>query len=77
MFKRKYDIWLEGYCITGNSAQAQRVATNIEARSFEDAVIKFARSPDSEGYGNFDPNSLSFWGCRAYPTRGQAERSFG
>ena len=43
----KYDIWREGYLATGMEgipAKAQRLASNIEANSFIEAVNKWYQS---------------------------------
>ncbi len=72
--EKEFEIWMEGFAITGNNAKAVRIATNIKGRTFTGAVKAYYKShPDT----NFNPDTLSVWGCKLYPTEGEARRSFG
>lgn len=68
-----YEIWMEGYAITGGTGQASYVGT-MEGDSFEDAVRKWYKNkPDF----NFDEKSLTYWGCGLFPSEAAAKRTFG
>jgi len=70
-----YSVWLEGYRCTGNSGTAQIIGTAM-AETFADACRKVACKVKGR-YGRFDPEKLTFWGCRAFPTRQEAGQLFG
>lgn len=71
-----YDIWVEGYAASGDRGVAQRVCT-VEADTFSDACIKANKSGKFQGFGTFDPERLTIWGCHLYPTKAEAKKSFG
>lgn len=76
----KFDIWVEGYCATGGSSTAQLMASNVEGKTFRDAVLNWYNSNPEEiekGWGSFNEKKLSFWGCRVFPTEEEARKSFG
>ena len=80
----KYDIWTEGYLATGMSeipAKAQKLASNIEANSFIEAVGKWYKSkPDAlNKYGSLSiKNNRAFiWGCELFQNEIDARKGFG
>lgn len=88
----KFDIWIEGYCATGESGTAQLMASNVEGETFTDAVMNWYNSNPEEiekAWGCLDKRRiyneddmseetyLSFWGCRVFPTEAEARESFG
>ncbi len=71
-----FEIWEEGYSSTGMRALARKVG-EVEGPTFKEA----ARKLGDEKYGDndlyWDPDEISLWGCRWYPTELEARRSFG
>lgn len=66
-----YEIWMEGYCCTGQSSTAFLVA-KIEANSFQEACdIHFKGDP------YYSPKTLKCWGCRLFDNEADARKSFG
>ncbi len=72
-----YDIYIEGYRITGASSPAQLIATCVVASTFKDACITFSKTKEAQGHGNFCEKGLSFWGCRLFDNMMDAQKSFG
>lgn len=72
----KFDIWIEGYKATGNSSPAKYICSEI-GNSFEEACATAASKDLFEGYGNYDKEKNSLWGCRLFSTESQARASFG
>lgn len=68
-----WEIWMEGYSATGEHATASCVGTRVPARTFREACIK------TYGYDNnlFDPERLTFWGCRLFDNEADAREGFG
>lgn len=71
----RWEVWAEGYSATGEYARASRLAFNVAADSFPEAVQRVAElSPHFELY---DLEKLTYWGCQLYPTEEEARRSYG
>lgn len=69
-----YNIWSEGYCVTGGYSKHILLGTS-KGNSFKEAVINWMNNtPDYKKF--FDENRLTYWGCRLYPTEEEAARSF-
>ena len=80
----KYDIWIEGYCVTGMEgipAKARCLATDVEENSFIEAVQKWYHlEPDAERrFGNLciNNNRATIWGCELFDNEQDARKSFG
>lgn len=71
-----YQIWIEGYQATCEKRTAQLMG-QVAAKTFREACIRFARSPDAVGWGVFDEKELSFWGCRLFDNETNARKGFG
>lgn len=66
-----WQIWCEGYRITGNSNVAQLLAV-VEAPTFRAACeTKFFGDKD------FNSEALTYWGCRLFDNELDARRAFG
>ena len=71
-----YEIWMEGFLVTGmegTPAPASFVG-KAEGIDFPDAVRNWYNNHPT---GNFNPETLSDWGCRLFPNEQEARRSFG
>ena len=80
----KYNIWIEGYLATGMEgipAKAQKLASNIEANSFIEAVNKWYKSESDAlyKYGSLSiKNNRAFlWGCELFQNEAEARKNFG
>ena len=80
----KYDIWVEGYLATGMEgipAKAQKLASNIEANSFIEAVNKWYKSEsdalNKHGTLSIRDNRAFLWGCEVFSNEAEARKSFG
>lgn len=74
MKQRKYEIWAEGYRVTGQSSGANFLGT-CEGRTFKEACIKFMDTPYHRQY--FNEGSMTYWGCKLYDNGHDARNSFG
>lgn len=81
---KKYDIWIEGYLCTGMEgipARAQKLASDIEANSFIEAVEKWYKSiPNApSNYGDLivQNDVAILWGCRLFDNEKDARKLFG
>ena len=72
-----WDIWVEGYAATGQTGSHQMMAKGVEADTFKEAVIKFSKTEEAEGYGHFNEERPTFWGCRVFDNHKDASKSFG
>jgi hypothetical protein len=70
---KTFDIWMEGFIVQGNEAEASFVAT-VRANSFREACIKHYKDNPSD---YFDAEDLSYWGCRLFDNETKARISFG
>lgn len=68
---KKYEIWMEGYAVTGNTADATLCGT-VEAETFAEACKKHFK-----GDKDFDPIKLNVWGCRLFDNETDARKAFG
>lgn len=70
-----FEIWMEGYVVTGNFAEASRVGSSSGV-TFDDAVENYIKSnPD---HGIEGPKGYwSIWGCKLFDNEIDARKSFG
>jgi len=66
---KEYDVWMEGYSITGNSAPACLLGT-LKAGSFQEACDTLLEHDTL-----YNSMNLSRWGCRLYPSEEQARKN--
>jgi hypothetical protein len=70
-----FEIWMEGYAATGESAEAKKIAM-VEAPTFREAcTIAMSRPPWNDG--NYRPASNKYWGCGLFDNEADARKSFG
>jgi len=69
--RRMFDVWSEGYSITGNKSGAM-FHGQFDADSFRDACVKCFNDDK-----NFDADKLTYWGCGLYDNEKDARRTFG
>lgn len=68
---RRWEIWREGYRVTGNEATAEKVGEE-EAETFAEACAKLY-----EGIDTFNSVRLTDWGCRLFDNENDARKNFG
>lgn len=82
---RLYDIWIEGYAITGNDAQASFLGQEY-GRNFKEACHVYmckrylqsqAYQGEEAGRWDYNANTQKEWGCQLYETEEEARKSFG
>lgn len=90
---KDYEVWMEGYAVTGNSADASLVG-KVKARSFKEAChilmckkylkqVEQEHSPKYEGYRgdpdrwDYNPQRGTVWACRLFDNEADARKSFG
>lgn len=70
-----YEIWIEGYTASGDSAPAKYVGT-ASASTFTGACAKALEEAGWDiKYYNSDYNT--YWGCRLFDNETEARRRFG
>ena len=67
----RYDVWMEGFVITGNTACARYIGS-VEANSFKEACDIVCKDNSS-----YNSEHLTIWGCGLYDNESDARRSFG
>ena len=67
----EFEIWSEGYSITGDRGTASLHGTS-KAKNFKDACTKFFNINHL-----YDPDDLTYWGCRLYDNETDARETFG
>ncbi len=73
MMNKTFEIWMEGYLITGGGGGASFVGS-ASGVTFHEAVLNWYKDHPNV---NFNPETLTDWGCRLYPTYAEAKRAFG
>jgi hypothetical protein len=72
---RVYDIWTEGFRATGQYGTAM-LHKSVKAGSLKEACLKYAQEDtDFEDY--FDPERMTYWGCKIFDNESDARKSFG
>jgi len=83
-----FEIWMEGYAVTGNSATAKKLGT-YEADSFDAAVALYEADHAGSVVERYGPESYTpgtdmtkapkygIWACRFYDNEQDARKSFG
>ena len=72
---KQYKIYSEGFSCTGQNGGVT-FHGSVTANSFETACKQLAQA-DADFSKYFDARRLTYWGCRLFPTRQQAAKSFG
>lgn len=79
---KKIQVWVEGYCATGEQQNAQLVG-EVEAIDLEDAIQQLykLRYPDESRRKQYlrkrEDGHWVEWGCRIYDNEADARKSFG
>lgn len=89
---KEYEVWMEGYAATGERGTAQLLG-KVKARNFGQAChivmcknhlewMKKENQPDYKQYStpsrwDYDPNKLTYWGCKLYWSEELAKKYFG
>ncbi len=74
MNKKTFEIWVEGFSITGNSATASLLAKE-EGKNWTDAVSRYMEK--NPGRITIDKRGFTDWGCRLFDNEADARKSFG
>ena len=69
--EKSFDIWSEGFVITGGSSGAHYHGTT-SANSFKEACDKYFK-----GDSLYDSERMTYWGCRLFDNSCDARKSFG
>ena len=70
----KFEVWLEGFIISGNSESARYCGT-FEAETFKDACSKSIT--DEKSRELYDEKGNTFWGCRFFQSEEESRKAFG
>lgn len=85
---KEWEIWIEGYMATGESAEAS-FEGKFKGETFDDAVEEFKKQyvgvvDAREGYGPRNEEGImplikihSIWACRLFDNETDARKSFG
>lgn len=71
----KYQIWMEGYQCNGDSMTAHFIGEE-EGKDFPDAVRRWYLKHPKE-FLSFDPERLTWWGCRHFDNESDARELAG
>lgn len=72
---KSYSIWSEGFQTTGEHGRAV-LHSIVLASSFQKACDHLAKK-HREFAKYYDPNKLTYWGCRLYDNEEDAKKNFG
>ena len=73
---KEWDIWMQGYVVTGNSAKASKLGIGYGI-TFRDAVLEYIENRH-KGYPIDDRGThFSTWGCELFPNEDEAREVFG
>ena len=73
----KFNVWVEGYQVTGNEDEARLVGT-IEADTFAEACARLmSKPPWNDDPSLFNREALTYWGCRLFDNETDARKAFG
>lgn len=74
-----WDIWAEGYSVTGESSGATLLASNVEAKTFTEAVETWLKTVTSHNpyITKQNDGTYTYWGCRLFDNERDARKSFG
>ena len=73
---KTYEIWCEGFAVTGNTGQAQLLGTSSGV-DFINACNKFFLNTRDGHLYECRGGQPSFWGCRLFDNEADARRNFG
>ncbi len=73
--KLLFNIWSEGYA-TGDERKQAILHGQACGSTFKDACNEYAEGNPVWAY-YFDPNNLTFWGCRLFDNEEDARRAHG
>lgn len=77
MAVRDYEIWLEGYAVSGQHGTAVKIGT-VAAESFQEACDSLLKRPGQrERFGGYDSERLTVWGCELFDNETDARKSYG
>ncbi|MDB5531606.1 MAG: hypothetical protein JWR51_4709 [Devosia sp.] len=80
---KTFDVWMEGYAASGDSADATLLASGVEADDFAAAVEivvekhKLEHPTEVDYWGKRNDGSWAFYACRLFQTEAEARKSFG
>lgn len=69
------EVWSEGYAATGERGEAVCHGV-VKAASLREACDALAKR-DRAFRAYYDPERMTFWGCRLFDNEESARRSFG
>ena len=69
-----FEIWVEGYAVTGNSAGASLLG-KYEAETWNEAVKSYMK--DNPGRIDVRGDGYTDWGCRLFDNEADARKAFG
>ncbi len=72
---KSYEIWSEGWALTGESARAHRLGV-MEGEDFKDACLKMAKKMGVK-FQVDDKGNVFNWGCQLFDNEKDARESFG
>jgi hypothetical protein len=76
--KKLWQVWMEGYCVSGNEDTARYLGT-YNAATFKEAVLLAVICHDmtDDLVIDYHDNSCCWWGCKFYDNEVGARKKFG
>lgn len=71
----KYEVWCEGYRIMSGYSDANFLGA-CDAENFSEACHKVLRRRGMDDF-NFNPERLTYWGCKLFDNEKDARETFG
>jgi len=68
---KEYEVWSEGYAVTGGASGAQ-FHGRVKAESWREACDKLLG-----GEADYDRDRMTLWGCKLFSDEGEAREGFG
>lgn len=76
MDNKIFEIWCEGYSVTGGPDNKALFLGRGEGETFNQACVNFF-SENKNFSDYFNPDKLTYWGCKLFDNEADARKSFG
>ena len=73
---KQWQVWIEGYSITGNHSGAELIGT-FEGETFKEACLNWVATLSTQDKRIYNEERNTYWGCRLFDNSTDARKSFG
>jgi hypothetical protein len=73
---KQWQVWMEGYSITGNEGGAEFMG-RFEGETFKEACLNWVATLNPKDKQLYNEERNTYWGCRLFDNGTDARKSFG